>query len=96
MQNHYEITLKTKFWIRAVRNWTQSRKYEPIWAHMGPARALEESVGPARVLEESVGPARALEELFLFNTFLGKNICFLPPDSFFNSFNVLLNFLAEI
>ena len=23
-----------------------------IWAHMGPARALEESVGPARALEE--------------------------------------------
>ena len=23
-----------------------------MWAHMGPARALEESVGPARALEE--------------------------------------------
>ena len=23
-----------------------------IWAHMGPARALEESVGPARALEK--------------------------------------------
>ena len=23
-----------------------------LWAHMGPARALEESVGPARALEE--------------------------------------------
>ena len=61
MQNHLEITSKIQFWIQSVRNLTQSRYSGPIWARMGPARALEESVGPARTLEESVGPARAFE-----------------------------------
>ena len=41
-QNHWESS----------RNRTKSRKYGPIWTHVGPARALEESVGPARALEE--------------------------------------------
>ena len=71
---------------------------------MGPARALEESVGPAWALEENVGPARALEErekfrknapLSFLNTFLGKNYVSGFQKVFFDSFNVLLRFLAE-
>ena len=47
IQNHLEISSKTQFWTRNVRNWTKSRDlvmsgpvqedpYGPIWALMGP------------------------------------------------------------
>ena len=42
MQNHLEISSKIQFWIQSVRNLTKSRHSGPIWARMGPARALEE------------------------------------------------------
>ena len=44
MQNHLEISSKSKFWTRNVRNWTKSRdlvmsgpvQEDPYGPHMGP------------------------------------------------------------
>ena len=91
MQNALEITSISQFWIRNVQNRTKSRKYAPIWADMGPARALEESVGPARALEEQ----EKFKKNALAYALLRKHVAFVLQATIFDGFNVLLSFLAE-
>ena len=55
-----------------------------IWAHVGPARALEEREKYKKNLP-----------LFLRNTFLFKIFVFGLQTAFFYGFSVLLSFLAE-
>ena len=57
---------------------------EPKHAHMGPARALEESMGPARALEERE-KFRKNAPFFLKRIFTQK-CCFWPPDNVFRWF----------
>ena len=92
MQNHAESS----------RNFVKNTALNPkratfdqtseIWAHMGPARALEESVGPARALEER---EKFRKNAPLFLHILYKNIVFNLQTTVFDGFNVLLSFLAE-
>ena len=52
IQNHAE---SFRFVFEKVSFGSETSKLNPkseIWAHVGPARALEESGGPARALEE--------------------------------------------
>ena len=63
-----------------------------IWAHMGPARALEESVGLARALEEQ-DKFRKNAPLFVKHIFTKNKVSL--QTSFFGGFNMLLSFLAE-
>ena len=72
---------------------TKLNQQSEIWTHMGPARALEESVGPARALEEGE-KFRKNVPLFFERTFT-KNVVFDLQTTFFDSFNVLFNFLTE-
>ena len=92
MQNHAESS----------RNFVKNSALDPkqaklkqqseIWTHMGPARALEESVGPARALEEREKSGKAHS---FFNTFLQKDYALGLQTAFFEGFNVLLSFLVE-
>ena len=75
-----------------MRNCTKSLEYEPIWAHIGPARALEESVGPARALEER---EKFRKTHTFFFSFLRNEFVLGIQTTFFDSFNVLLSFLAK-
>ena len=56
--------------------------YGPVWARVGPARALEE--------REKLG-----KTCFSSNTVLRKDIVFDLQTTFFDGFNMLLSFLAE-
>ena len=59
LQNHYEITSKSQFWTRNVRNLTKTCPYGPIWARPGPLKSVWAWPGP---LKSGKDPARSLEE----------------------------------
>ena len=80
--------------------WAHMGPYGHIWARPGPLKSRK---GPARALEEREDQARTLEELekfrknalFVFKLILCEKIVFGLQTTFFDGFNVLLNFLAE-
>ena len=59
--NEYEITSKSKFCTRNVRNLTKS---QTIWANMGPYGPVWARMGPARALDEQ---EKFRKDLFWFN-----------------------------
>ena len=61
-----------------------SGPYGPLWAHVGPARALEEREKFRK------------NALFFRAAFLSTDVVFYLQTAFFDCFNVFFRFLAEI